>query len=97
MITHGHVHGMYGHFSLLCGPWIPMPQLVSLAMFLQNLEINEKHGLGDLFSDGMPCNDVTLFKALKSRKTLENHYKMRQECGLVAPTTATLSKNITTL
>ncbi len=90
MITHRHGHGMYGHFSLN-GLWPPDPNATigSLALCLQKLERNEKHGLGELCNDGMPCSDVTLFKALNSRKALDNHYKMSRERDLVAPTTTT--------
>ena len=79
MITHGHGHGMYGHLSLnVLWPSDPNATIGSLALCLQNLERNEKHGLGDLSNDGMPCIDVALFKVLNSRKALENHYKMRR-------------------
>ena len=90
MITHGHGHGMYGHFSLN-GLWPSDPNATigSLALCLQNLERNEKHGRGDLCNDGMPCSNVTLFKALNSRKALDNHYKMSRERDLVAPKTTT--------
>lgn len=37
----------------------------------------------------MPCSNVTLFKALNSRKALDNHYKMSRERDLVAPKTTT--------
>ncbi len=73
MITHGHGHGMYGHFSLN-GLWPSDPNATigSLVLCLQNLERVEKHGLGDLCHDGMPRSDVTLFKALNSRTTLDH-------------------------
>ena len=68
MITHGHGHGMYGNFSLNgLWPFDPNATIGSLALCLQNLERNERYGLGDLSHDGMPHSDVRLFKALNSR------------------------------
>ena len=80
MITHGHGHGMYGHFSLN-GLWPSDPNATigSLALCLQNLERIQSHGLGDLCHDGMPRSNVTLFNALNSRTALDHQNKIKHE------------------
>ena len=90
MITHGHGHGMYGHFSIN-GLWPSDANATigSLVLCLQNLERNEKHGLGDLGNDGMPHTSCTLLKALNTRKALDHHYKMRGMCDILTSATAT--------
>ena len=79
MITHGHGHGMYGHFSLN-GLWTydPNATIGSLALCLQNLERIESHGLGDLCHDGMPRSNVTLFNALNSLKLKDSSRPPKQ-------------------
>ena len=75
MIMHGHGEGHNGHFCLN-GLWPYDPNLIigSIESCLHNLERIEKHPLGDLATNGLPRNNVSLLDDLYLRKALDYHY-----------------------